>query len=325
MPTQIDTFTVVAGNKACNARCPFCVSRMTGFEPVVGNQPDKLNERNFVKAAHMAQQAGAQTMLITGKGEPTLFPDDVTQFLEANNRLQGSFPIVEIQTNALQIGALAAGNTKRAGKLTREVLELWYQLGLDTIAISTVGSNPLLNHEVYCGSNPLIQYPDLGQTVAFLHSIGFTVRVCVMYRKGGVDSYDAFVRVCKDFKDMEVDQLTFRNLARPYSSDGKFSDVEKDVIANRISDIIDEQIFYAVAGTKINIGSGTGKLLRTLTHGAHVFDVDGQNVCLTDCLNDDQLAEQGLDLIRSLIYYRDGRVTYSWQYEGAVIFRGSGG
>jgi hypothetical protein len=54
-------------------------------------------------------------------------------------------------------------------------------------------------------------------------------------------------------------------------------------------------------------------------HGAEVFDVDGQNVCMSDCLTND--ASNGD--IRTLIFYSNGRITYDWQYEGAVLLGGN--
>ena len=64
---EIQTFSIVVGTRACNASCPFCVSRMTGF----GKLPKArvINERNFRKACLLAERAGSTTVLMTGKGE----------------------------------------------------------------------------------------------------------------------------------------------------------------------------------------------------------------------------------------------------------------
>ncbi len=56
----------------------------------------------------------------------------------------------------------------------------------------------------------------------------------------------------------------------------------------------------------------------SLMHGAKVYDVDGQNVCISDCLT----VEPDSDSIRTLIFYSDGRVTYDWQHDGAVLLGG---
>lgn len=56
----------------------------------------------------------------------------------------------------------------------------------------------------------------------------------------------------------------------------------------------------------------------TLMHGAHaakVYDVDGQNVCVSDCLT----VEAAGDDIRTLIFFADGKICYDWQHPGARI------
>lgn len=57
-----------------------------------------------------------------------------------------------------------------------------------------------------------------------------------------------------------------------------------------------------------------GTLLLSLPHGGEVFDLDGQNLCMTNCLTHAPDPES----IRQLIYV-DGHIRYSWQYEGATI------
>jgi pyruvate-formate lyase-activating enzyme len=135
---KVTTFSIVGGTLACQAKCPFCIARMTP----VNNMSTKLppvNWRNFCKACRLAQVGGATTVLITSKGEPTLYPDQVTEFLE--HLAPYNFPVIEMQTNGITIAD---------GKLvTEEHLQKWYELGLTTIAISVVGYDPKKNHEIY--------------------------------------------------------------------------------------------------------------------------------------------------------------------------------
>jgi hypothetical protein len=55
--------------------------------------------------------------------------------------------------------------------------------------------------------------------------------------------------------------------------------------------------------------------LMDLMHGATVYDYDGQNICLTDCLTIDPTEEK----LRQLIYFPDGHLRYDWQYQGAIL------
>ena len=95
---KIQTFTIVAGTAACNAKCPFCISKMTPKQGVSFKEPE-VNWRNFAKACRLAQVNNVSTVLFTGKGEPTLYPEQITQYLK---ELQPyNFPLIELQTNAL--------------------------------------------------------------------------------------------------------------------------------------------------------------------------------------------------------------------------------
>ena len=77
----IQTLSIICGTRACNARCPYCVSKMTPSQGV-GLEDYEPNWRNFEIANRYARDNGVSTILITGKGEPTLYPDQVTTFLE---------------------------------------------------------------------------------------------------------------------------------------------------------------------------------------------------------------------------------------------------
>ncbi len=81
---KISTFTIVVGSAACNAACPYCVSKMTGKE--LGMKEPKVNWRNFDKACRLAQVNQVSTVLLTGKGEPTLFPEQFSFNRAANKR-----------------------------------------------------------------------------------------------------------------------------------------------------------------------------------------------------------------------------------------------
>ena len=58
-----------------------------------------------------------------------------------------------------------------------------------------------------------------------------------------------------------------------------------------------------------------GTLLMTLIHGASIYDVEGQNVCLTDSLT----LTAKTDDLRQLIFFPDGHLRYDWQYPGAIL------
>ena len=128
---KIQTFSIVAGTKACNARCPFCVSKMTP-EQGIDLKPEKINKKRFAKSYNYAVQGKAETAMITGKGEPVLFPEHISIYLNSMLGLAKKtgykIPIKELQTNGITI---AEGRVD-------DYLHLWRAANLYTIAVSIV-------------------------------------------------------------------------------------------------------------------------------------------------------------------------------------------
>ena len=75
---KFQTMSLVAGTPACQAKCPFCVSKMTvPQDKTLGST--NINGRNLKKGLLFAERSGVTTVLITGKGEPTLYPLDISE------------------------------------------------------------------------------------------------------------------------------------------------------------------------------------------------------------------------------------------------------
>ena len=88
---KIQTYSILAGTKACNACCPYCVSKMTpsfgvsqeGSEVRWASKKEEseINWNNFRVGCKFATKSGVSTVLITGKGEPTLCPYQINDYL----------------------------------------------------------------------------------------------------------------------------------------------------------------------------------------------------------------------------------------------------
>ena len=89
----IQTLSIICGTRGCDARCPYCVSKMTPSQGV-GVEEQEPNWRNFEIANRYARDNGVSTILITGKGEPTLYPDQVSAFLE--HLAPWPYPFIEL-------------------------------------------------------------------------------------------------------------------------------------------------------------------------------------------------------------------------------------
>lgn len=290
---KIQTFSIVAGSQACNARCPFCISKMTVENNVALKEPE-VNWPNFAKACRLAQISNVTTAMITSKGEPTLFPEQITKYLRAMHRFD--FPIIELQTNGIPMA--------QKWTMYEPHLKEWHTLGLSTIAISIVHWDLEKNREIYVPYAK--EYINLPNLISILHSLGYSVRLTCTMLGGYIDSPERLEGLIAFAREHKVEQLSVRPVNKPTKvnrDQGTYDWSVKHTLSKEQINKITE--FFMVRGT----------LLMTLMHGAVVYDVDGQNVCLTDCLTRDP----STDDLRQLIFFPDGHMRYDWEYEGAII------
>jgi hypothetical protein len=318
---KISTFSIVIGNSGCDAACPYCISDSTGFD-CLGDGKD-INWEAFGRAVAFAQKSNTTTVLLTGKGEPTLFPKEITSFLCAFHMLGTKiprceniscfsvpiFPIIELQTNGIEIGRLAQAELDQKickySHLSETVLRTWQHLGLTTIAISTVGLDPTRNKEIFLHHRDLA-YPDLCVTVRYLHKLGFQVRICVMMYDGGVDSIEKISETIQICRHLNIEQLTIRPLRMPDKPEDQYAKTDYWVKEHQLPIEMESKIHQWL--------HDHGTQIYTFTAGEHqflVYDVKGQNVCFADCLT----VSKQPDTIRTLIFYpHSGRLAYHWQY-----------
>jgi len=289
---KIQTFSIVAGTSVCDARCPFCVSKMT---PEAGVKPQKtpINIPNFRIACLLAKQAGVTTAMITGKGEPALFPEDITTYLWELEKT--GIPILELQTNGISLAQ---------DRIDERGLREWYISNLRVIMISVVDCDPEKNRQIYMPYAR--EYIDLPALIEKLHGLGFSVRLSVTMMRDYIDSPHGVDRMIAFAKEHKVEQLSMRPVRRP-EVDGRSEEVYNWITPRLLGDA-----YIMVIRDHLD---RLGTKLMTLMHGAVVYDVMDQNVCLTDCLTRGPLSED----LRQIIYFPDGHIRYDWQYPGAII------
>lgn len=291
MPTA-ENFSVIAGTGACDAECPFCVSKMTGINEI-GLKPQPINWRNFEKAAQIAKDYQVGSVVITGKGEPTLFPDQITDYLTHLEKY--NFPLMDLQTNGVNLD-------KKSEKMD-PYLRRWYDKGLAFIALSIVHFLPEENRRVYMPHSK--NYIELPRLIDKLHEFGFSVRFSVTMFSGGIDSGEKAGQIINYAKSLSVEQLTLRKVAKPDKSENP----EIGIWTN--AHMLNENQFN---GIKKYLDE-KGKRILLSGHNSAIYDVANQNVCLTNALT--------LDIdptkIRQIIFYPNGRVRFDWQYQGANI------
>lgn len=286
---KIQTLTVVVGSQACNAKCPYCVSKMT---PSCGmEKKHKPNLRNFNVACKLADKTGVTTVLLTGKGEPTLHMDEVLLYTDKASAF--GFPFIELQTN----GILFEGD-----KYDRKLNTL-YKLGMTTISLSIAHYDPLINASIIQGKS---EKPyNVWNIVKKLHDIGFSVRINCTLLKGYIDKGMEVGNLVRACQDNDVEQLTLRNVTAPENS-------QNEEVANWVEQHKVHGLEKTLSDWMILISAT--ELLK-LPHGATIYDYNGQNVCLNNCLTPSKDPEN----IRQLIFFPDGHLRYEWAYEGAIL------
>jgi len=289
---KFKTFSIVAGSEACNAQCPFCVSKMTP-ENGLGMKEPEVNWRNFRIAAMLARQSGIDTAMITGKGEPTLFPHQISKYLDALKEF--GFPFIELQTNGIKI----AEKKDKYDPFVRE----WYEKGLTMPSISIVHYDPEKNRQVYLPNKE--RYIDLPELINYFHGVGLSVRLACVAVDGFIDNSSKLENLVNFSRENKVEQLTLRPVNKPEET----RNVEVYNWTNehhlKPSQLQDITSYLNMKGT----------ILLELPHGGTVYDLNGQNVCLGNSLTRDSNPEN----IRQLIFFPDGHIRYDWEKEGATL------
>jgi hypothetical protein len=266
----------------------------------------KINTINLETACTLCGTASPPTLLLTGQGEPFLSPDEITLYLKFFR--DKHFAPREIQTNGLGLGRLATRGNSGIPGLDVRLMHYLRDLGLNTIAISITSIHDEANAKIYHRD-----YPPLTDTIRFVRSFGYTVRLCLMMMHGlnYVSSSRDLEEVVRFCREHDVGQLTFRPIVEAHAS--KSARASEFVRAHGLSNAEITSIHEYVAERAIP--------LRQLTHGMIIFDWDGQNVCSANCLTSDMESTAG-DL-RSLIYFRNGMLTTSWDHaKAACILQG---
>ncbi len=293
MTKRFKLLTPIVGGLACNARCPFCVAGMTPENGVTAKaQAPDLNA--FAKVCAFAKAHQCDSLLLTSKGEPTLWPEQVLQYLKIQRTFD--FKSVELQTNGIPIADRKI--------VTSQHLRQWREYGLKLIAISVVHYDAECNRQTYLPHRQA--YIDLPGLIAHLHSFGYAVRLAVVMLRGQIDSSAELQKMMDFARRNRVEQLTIRPVNKPDSS--RDDEITSFVAANYLPDSAKAEIqaYLETAGT----------LVERLPWGGSVYDVGGQNVCLTNSLTK---ADENEDVGRQLIFLPDGRVSDDWQKEGVTL------
>jgi len=157
----------------------------------------------------------------------------------------------------------------------------------------------MLNASIYQPNGEIVQ---LGRLINHLHEEKFMVRLSCIGLKGYIDNPNEVERLIQFAKKNKVEQVSYRSVNLP----GKCENAETcEYAKTHAVDIEPIRTYLDTRGTQ----------LMKLAHGAIVYDCDGQNFCLTNCLTLDPNDE----MIRQLIFMPDGHLYYDWAHTGAIL------
>lgn len=287
---KTNSFSIVVGTTACNAACPYCISKMTRN---AASKMPVINEHRFNTACRIVERAGdgLVSILLTGNGEPLLFPDMITHYFHLLYPYH--FPLIDLQTNGILI------------KQTRDHIKNWRDSGLTLVCISIAHYDPVRSNQLMGIEDDFNFY----EAVDVLHELGLAVRLNCTMLNSGINNENDISNLINNCKCYGVEQLTLREVEMPsIVANSQQALTVRDYVAREKPTLVAERV-------KIFLESQGATPLTELPYGAIIYDYNSQNVCVSNCLT------KSLDPndTRQIIFFPDGRITYDWQYPGARI------
>lgn len=292
-------FNVLVGTRACDGRCPCCISGMTPPRGMTSLKEEPINWERFDRSLTYAKDWQAETEMLTGKGEPLLFPNQITEYLRRTKEFEEktgfSFKTKEIQTNGIKIG--------QKPEVYNPLLKEWKALELTTVSISIVHYEEEPNRKFYIPYEK--SYIDLPKLVDRLHDNGLRARLSCIFIKDHIDSAQKVVELIDYSRQHQVDELTIRSMSKPDNSENQA--IYKWVTENEIP----QEQKQLITAKMWRIGEPK----TVYPWGAIVFDIKGQNVCLTNCISPDNLPGTH----RLLVFFPQGDIATGWTEDAKLL------
>jgi uncharacterized Fe-S cluster-containing radical SAM superfamily enzyme len=167
----------------------------------MAQKPYKMNWDKFDTACKYARNGGAQNVIITSQGEPTLYPLKIIEMLDKLKPY--GFSIVELQTN----GNLLASESYN------DYLSSWHNKGLNKILLSVLSIDSEINSRIMG-----MPYYNIEDNVKKLHDFGYSIRLSCMMFKDGIDSAESLEEVIGFAKKNKVEQLAVRHVTKHFNA-----------------------------------------------------------------------------------------------------------
>lgn len=256
-----------------------------------------VNWPRFDTACNIVHQArdGLISILLTGKGEPTLHPKLIEKYL-LKLKMKGDFPLIDLQTNGIIFDP-------RADSTGPDHLKRWRDLGLTLVCISLAHYSPIPSNSLM-RIHGALDY-DYRRAIETAHKLGLVVRLNYTLLKCGLHTPEDMEEAIRLARLQDVEQLTFREATMPYESE---CEETAAFVKEQRPEGACKKLFHHLELNGAN-------RLPNLAHGAALFDYDGQNVSINNCLTE----TLDSDDIRQIIFFPNGEICYDWKYRGARL------
>lgn len=283
---KIYSVSVVTGTSECNAKCKFCAGRYLREQA----KPDSIYYKNLESAIKLCARYGGWSLSLTGSGEPTCSPQEVTKVLKIYNECanQGAyFPNVNLFTNGILIGD---------EKFCASNLHIWRGLGLNNIALS-VHSVDEKEQALFYG---IREYPNFNTIKQNVEDCAIGVRCTLLLNKNSVNDAASYERAVTKLADMGFKNITSWAVCNPDGS-------RCDATPSRMG----------MASIRYWLWRNA-KLCHGHSWGGGVYDWNGNILRLTDYVTKHNPHN---NFVRQLVVFQDGTVAYSWIRDGALCMK----
>ena len=277
---KIYSVSAVLGGPNCNAKCPSCAGQV--LRPMASNQQQESwhkAPRNIVPASRLALNYGAWSLALTSSGEPTLYPDAITDTLKTLKDNGVQWPFINLFTN----GVLLAKN-----KLP---LKEWKELGLTSIALSVHHTDSKRNALAY-GFDSMYEIPD---AIKIIRDAGLSARIVLLLGKNNIGTLDEYVKNLNQLKEWKAGLITSWEIKANNGQRIEQTPSRWEMLKIRA---------WLLAKTDPVMGHVWGGMVR---------NYKGMNIRLTDYVSKHSPRN---DYIRQLVLLPDGKVSYSWFQQG---------
>jgi len=284
---------VIAGG--CANSCKFCVSKVTKDKVNFENLMKPENKQDYIDRLEYAQVLGANTVIITGNGEPVMNQKNLQYFFDRNSEMKNPFINIEIQTSGIM--------------LDDNMLKYLKENGVKTISLSL--SNIFssgINGEI--NQTPVKYFVDielLCEKIKALFNLRLSLNMSIVYTKGyKSSSFSMKYGVNKIFNEarrLGADQLTFRKLYKSSDDNPVNKWIEENDVSHELWEVLKNYIYE------------NGNALERLPFGALKYSVDG----ISTVVDDDCMSKKNAEAVKFLILQTNAKLYTRWDDKGSLI------